>query len=96
MVDQDQNGKSSPNFSGHSSLEQFHLKFKARFEQLTPTEVKILGLIAHDMDLNLAARLLDLSELVVQQHYNSICIKLEISEQSDFIKYALAFGLMTF
>jgi len=45
MIDREYNRKSLPYFPGHSSLERFQLKYKERFEQLTPEEVKFWGLL---------------------------------------------------
>lgn len=83
-------------FGRTSNLQKFIIKYENKFNSLTDKEVEILTLIAKGMNKPAIAQQLDMSRLQVQNHRLSIKSKLEIENQIDFIKYAIAFGLISF
>lgn len=83
-------------FSEQNDLKQFKSKNQNRFEQLTKHEIKILGFIAHEMDVSVIATLLELPEEDIKGDVLSIHQKLSIHDLTGCIKYALAFDLMRF
>ncbi len=83
-------------FSEQNDLKLFKSKYQIHFEQLTKHEIKILGLIAHEMDVSVIATLLELPEKDIREDVQNIHEKLSIQDLSDCIKYALAFDLMRF
>lgn len=83
-------------FGKKTVLQQFINKYEKKFNTLTDREVEILTLIAKGINKSAIAERLNISQLAVQNHRLSIQGKLEIESQADFIKYALAFGLVSF
>lgn len=83
-------------FGKVSNLQRFINKFSEKYETLTDREVEILALIANGLKNLEIADQLDISQATVQNHRSSIREKLDIDNQADYIKYALAFGLISF
>lgn len=79
-----------------SNLQKFINKYEGEFSTLTDREVEILTLIAKGINKPAIAEQLNISRLAVQKRRSSIQSKLEIENQADYIKYALAFGLISF
>lgn len=79
-----------------SILQQFINKYEGKFNTLTEREVEILTLFAKGINKPAIAKQLNISRLAVQNHRSSIQSKLEIKSQADYMKYALAFGLVPF
>lgn len=78
------------------SLQHFNKKERGRFDELTGREVEILSLIAEGLNNPAVARKLSISRATVQNHRARIRDKLNIESQSDYIKYALAYDLISF
>lgn len=83
-------------FGKVSNLQRFINKFGERYETLTDREVEILTLVANGFKNPEIAEQLNISRPTVQNHRSSIRKKLDIKNQADYIKYALAFGLVSF
>lgn len=83
-------------FDKISSLQQFINKYGEQFDTLTDREVEILALIANGFKNPEIAKKLDIPRSRVQNHRAGIRKKLAIRNQTDYIKYALAFGLISF
>lgn len=79
-----------------SNLQRFINKFSEKYETLTDKEVEILALVASGLKNLEIAEQLDISRATVQNHRSNIRKKLDIDSQADYIKYALAFGLISF
>lgn len=79
-----------------SSLQQFMGKHKEEFDSLTDIEVEVLTMMAKEMSNSSGARALGISRESYHHHQVSIQQKLSINHEMDFIKYALAFGLISF
>lgn len=79
-----------------SALRQFRNKYERQFETLTEREAEILALVANGLQNPAIAQRLDISRATVQNHRTGIRRKLSVSSQADYIKYALAFGLISF
>ncbi len=96
------NGKEKNNkcarelFGKVSNLQRFINKFSEKYETLSDREVEILALVAGGLKNLKIAEQLDISQATVQNHRSSIRKKLGIDNQADYIKYALAFGLIPF
>lgn len=83
-------------FEQLSDLQQFSEHQKNRFEELTDREIEVLGLVAEGMKNPAISEKLDISRATVQNHRASVRDKLNLSHQTDYIKYALAFDLIAF
>lgn len=83
-------------FGKVSNLQRFINKFGERYETLTDREVEILTLVANGFKNPEIAEQLNISRATVQNHRSSVRKKLDIENQADYIKYALAFGLVSF
>lgn len=83
-------------FKNKSNLHRFINKHAGQFENLTETEVEVLTLVAKGLREIVIARKLEISKMALQNHKESIQQKLLIRNQADYIKYALAFGLIPF
>lgn len=79
-----------------SNLQRFKEARRDRFGELTSREMEILSLVAGGMKTSQVAEYLEISRVTVQNHRASIRDKLGINNQSEYIKYALAFGLIQF
>lgn len=79
-----------------SDLEQFKKKKRARFKELTDREIEVLTLAAEGLNNPDIAQELNISRTTVQNHRARVRDKLNISSQIDYIKYALAYNLITF
>lgn len=83
-------------FGKASSLEEFIYKHSKTFNTLTKREVDVLTLVANGLSSGLIAQNLKIRKKSVQNHRTSINNKLSINSQTDYIKFALAFGLISF
>lgn len=90
------NGKASGVFSDGSSLERFLKKYATQFRSLTPSEREVLRLIATGTNPRNIARQLNIDIKTVGNYRGSIHKKLAVKNETDCIKYALAFGLISF
>jgi len=79
-----------------NNLHVFNATHKSRFQTLTKREIEVLRLIAEGMKNNEISRELCISSVTIQNHRKSIREKLNIKNQTEYIKYALAFDLLTF
>lgn len=83
-------------FGKISDLEKFRVLNKNRFESLSEQEIQIVGFIAHEVEVSKIADKTGVTTRSVQIKLKRIHQKLSIKNHSDYIKYALAFGLMKF
>ncbi len=83
-------------FGKTSRLEEFIYKHSKMFDTLTKREVEVLTLAANGLSSDIIAQNLNISKKTVQNHRSSINNKLSINSQTGYIKFALAFGLITF
>lgn len=83
-------------FSKVPNLQRFIQVNRNKFNELTDREIEILTLVAEGMNNSDIANRLEISRATVQNHRASIRKKLPINNQADYIKYALAFGLISF
>lgn len=90
------NGEAASVFGDASNLERFLKKYANQFQSLTPRETEILRLIAVGEHTNDIAGQLNISIKTVRNYRSRICKKLAIKNMTDYIKYALAFGLISF
>lgn len=97
MGKQEELGKRAMELFGKvSNLQRFIQKYEKQYKELTEREIEILTLVAGGMkNLDIAAHL-KISRATVQNHRAAIRKKLSINNQADYIKYALAFGLISF
>lgn len=79
-----------------SDLEKFRALNKNRFKSLSKQEIRILGFIAHEIEASEIADKTGITTRSIQIKLKRIHQKLSIKNHSDYIKYALAFGLMKF
>lgn len=79
-----------------SGLQRFKKKKRDRFEELTAREIEVLSLVAEGLKNPAIAKELDISRATVQNHRASVRDKLNLDHQTDYIKYALAYDLITF
>ncbi|MEX0722042.1 MAG: helix-turn-helix transcriptional regulator [Balneolaceae bacterium] len=82
--------------SDASNLQRFILEYEKQFQKLTGREVEVLTMIAKGMENPAIAQKLNITRTTVQNHRAGIRGKLPIESQADYIKYALAFGLVSF
>lgn len=79
-----------------SGLQSFEDKNQDLFNTLTEREVEILSLIAEGLkNPGIAARL-GISRATVQNHRAKVRDKLNLTSQTDYIKFALAYNLIPF
>lgn len=83
-------------FGKASNLQRFINKYEKQFKTLSNREIEVLTLIASGNTNPAIARELNISRSTAQNHHFSIRKKLSIRNQADYIKYALAFGLVSF
>ena len=83
-------------FGEASNLQQFINKYEGPFKTLTAREIEVLTLIARGLDNIAIAGDLGVRRKTVQNYRSSIRKKLSIKSETDYIKYALAFGLILF
>ncbi|MEX0646196.1 MAG: LuxR C-terminal-related transcriptional regulator [Balneolaceae bacterium] len=89
--------ESEPDIFGKTpDIEHFRVKYEEKFRSLSKREIQVLGLIAHDMKPVVISEILELTPRYVQRVEKAIRHKLSVENQMDYIKYALAFGLMKF
>lgn len=79
-----------------NKLSLFNANNKSQFQTLTKREIEVLRLIAEGMKNTEMSRELCISPVTIQNHRRSIREKLNIKNQAEYIKYALAFDLLTF
>ena len=79
-----------------SDLHQFRKKKKDWFKELTDREIELLTLVAEGKKNPAIARHLNISRATVQNHRARVRDKLNIRSQTDYIKYALAYDLISF
>lgn len=79
-----------------SDLHQFRKKEQDRFKELTDREIEVLMLVAEGKKSPAIARQLNISRSTVQNHRARVRHKLNIRNQTEYIKYALAYDLISF
>lgn len=77
-------------------MELFKAKNQHLFNTLTRREIEVLTLIAEGCKGTDVSTKLGISQATVQNHRSSIREKLNIKSQNEYIKYALAYDLLTF
>ncbi|MEX0928639.1 MAG: helix-turn-helix transcriptional regulator [Balneolales bacterium] len=77
-------------------LQQFSNENLYRFKTLTKREVEVLSLVARGLKNQAIADKLKVSKLTIQNHRSGIRQKLDIDNQVDYVKYALAYDLIEF
>lgn len=80
------------------SKELYAFKNKKRelFQTLTSRELEVLKLTAEGKSNPIIAEKLKISRITVQNHRSNIRRKLQISSETDYFKYALAFEIIPF
>lgn len=96
MQKKEQSKNRNTGFGKPSDLQKFIIKYEEKFNTLTDREVEILTLIAKGINKPAIAQQLDISRLEVQNYRLRIQSKLGIENNSDYLKYALAFSLISF
>ena len=79
-----------------SSMENFRIDNRDKFDKLTNREIEILTLLAEGHNNPKVANELGISRNTVQNHRARIYDKLKINSKADIVKYALAFDLIKF
>lgn len=79
-----------------SNLRRFRNKYEQQFNMLTEREIQVLTLVANGLQNPAIAQELNIARTTVQNHRAGIRQKLSIDSQADYIKFALAFGLISF
>lgn len=77
-----------------SRLEDLKKKAMGRFKTLTDREIEILTMIARGLKNPAIANELEISRVTVQNHRAQLRCKLNIENQADFVKYAMAYDLI--
>lgn len=77
-----------------SRLQHFKEQNATLFDTLTEREIEILGLIAEGMDNPAIAEKLNIRRVTVQNHRSHLRSKLNINNQTEFIRYAVAYDLI--
>jgi DNA-binding NarL/FixJ family response regulator len=62
---------------------------KLGISDLTPTERKVLKLVANDKTTKEIAEMLFVSERTIESHRSSICVKLDLHGQNALLRYAM-------
>lgn len=78
------------------SLGEIKNQSEHTFDTLTPREKEVLVMVAEGLPNPEIARQLQLSRVTVQNHRANIRQKLNIVSEPDYVKVALAFGLIKF
>lgn len=89
-------GKAVDVFRDGSSLERFLKKYARQFRSLTPRERDVLRLMAMGASAGSIARQLSINVKTARNYQSCIRKKLNLNNETDYIKYALAFGLIPF
>lgn len=79
-----------------NDLQRLRKKSMDRFETLTDREIEVLALVASGMKNPAIAEELGISRVTVQNHRASLRDKLNVSDQTEYVKYALAYNLIQF
>lgn len=79
-----------------SRLQKLKKQKRRGFKELTGREIEVLTLIARGMKNPAIAEELGISRSTVQNHRAQVRDKLNLKSQTDYIKYAMAFGLIDF
>lgn len=77
-----------------SHLEQFRDANRNLYESLTDREVEVLKYVALGMQNQTIAEELEISRNTIQNHRAQLRSKLNIKNQTDFVKYAMAYNLI--
>lgn len=83
-------------FGKVSNLQLFISKYEKQFESLTVPEVETLTLMAQGVERSVIADKMAINSKTLHGYQSSIRRKLGIKNETDHIKYALAFGLISF
>ncbi|MBN2733180.1 MAG: helix-turn-helix transcriptional regulator [Balneolaceae bacterium] len=83
-------------FGEASNLQQFINKYETQFKSLAPREVEALTLIAQGFENVVIAEKMAIKSKTLHNYQGSIRRKLGVKNEIDYIKYALAFGLIPF
>lgn len=79
-----------------NNLHIFSANNRSQFQTLTKREIEVLRLIAEGKKNSEISGELCIASVTIQNHRSSIRDKLNIKNQAEFVKYALAFDLLTF
>lgn len=79
-----------------SNIQRIVNAYKKQFDELTNRDVEVLQLIASGMDISAVAKELNITRRAVKNHQINIRKRLPVKNQADYIKFALAFGLISF
>lgn len=96
MGNEKQGKRTKLHFGKVSNLQLFIEKYGNQFELLSDKEKEILTLVANGVKNPAIGKHLEISQEAVQTHRLSIQTKLSVKNEADYIKYALAFGLIPF
>lgn len=77
-----------------ASLGRIRQQHEGTFKTLTQREIELLVLVAEGLPNPKIARRLNISRATVQNHRASIRQKLAIGTEADYVKFALAYGLI--
>ena len=83
-------------FGKASNLQEFIIKHEKQFKSLTGREMEALTLMAQGLEHTVIAEKLKVKSKTLQNYRNSIQKKLGIQNETGYIKFALAFGLISF
>lgn len=81
-------------FDALASLGAIKQRHSRTFSTLTPRETEVLGLVAEGLANREIAQALQISRVTVQNHRANIREKLAVSSEADYVKIALAYGLV--
>lgn len=77
-----------------SKLQHFKEQKADLFDTLTQRELEVLELIAEGMGNPAIAEKLNITRATVQNHRSHLRSKLDINNQTEYIKYAVAYDLI--
>ncbi len=97
MKKKEEPGKRARELFGEiSNLQLFINKYSQNFETLTPREVEMLTMVANGEKKSDILQQLEITEAAFSDYQAILQKKLLVQNQADYIKFALAFGLITF
>ncbi|MEX1196883.1 MAG: helix-turn-helix transcriptional regulator [Pseudohongiellaceae bacterium] len=96
MIKKQSTGAASHYLDQMVSLAEFRRERRRDFDSLTGREKEVLILVADGLDNTAISARLQITRVTVQNHRASIRQKLDISSQTGYTKFALAFDLIGF
>ncbi len=97
MNRQEEPWQEAKNFFGETSdLQKFIEKNAQKFEAITLEEEQVLILLAKGETKSQILQQLHIANPIFKKYQNSLQAKLQAKTQIDYIKFALAFGLIPF